>query len=528
MSDHNRIVCQVESLGRINIDVDIDCIIFDELNTIFSHISGDSTSRNNCHKIMIDIMKNQKGIYMDAYLSSDIIEFVNNISERQSNPVINNIYKSRKDDVFEFRDFHPNSKADKQNIISKITEELKKDRRVVFHTNIKATSNDIVESIKMTYPNKKIVHYHGDNYLVDGDQYHYDKKVEDFKNVNESFDCDLLVYTTTLVAGVSCDDIHFDTYIGALSVNPASADYFVQGIGRVRNFKQKKHYIYCCNDVAKPSPMTPYEIHKTDINNIGGRNIYKEDYTIQCFTRARNSVIANFPRSYVKYCLQVMGAQVNICNSSDDKNVSAGVKVLIAEKYNGQCEFCDFKTITEILNNDTKDCPDVRVKHYNDMKILYQKCGINAKSYENMTDQMHRLHDNPKLLNTLQIYQKQFGHMNSSVIFNGGQSTLDKLAGGIQAIKFDIQNGKKGLLTHLKKIQKMYADMVKLMDAVKIRHRESPKLTALISRLQLKEVVRQESRQQMTSGTRYRIYYFLVNNDDGKNWWDEAKWTLSQ
>ena len=70
-------------------------------------------------------------------------------------------------------------------------------------------------------------------------------KRDDFIDVNKSWaDCDILIYTGTLTAGISFELEQFDTFIGLHCKKTTSALAFTQGLHRVRNFADKVGHIY--------------------------------------------------------------------------------------------------------------------------------------------------------------------------------------------------------------------------------------------------------------------------------------------
>jgi len=83
-------------------------------------------------------------------------------------------------------------------------------------------------------------------------------KLEDFKDVNKSWaDCDVLIYTGTLTAGISFELDRFDTFIGIYSRNTSSPLGFTQGLHRVRNFADKLGHIFLENE-GSYLPETAY------------------------------------------------------------------------------------------------------------------------------------------------------------------------------------------------------------------------------------------------------------------------------
>jgi hypothetical protein len=66
--------------------------------------------------------------------------------------------------------------------------------------------------------NKKIYFYHGkDEKIDDNGQYHRDNKWNDFVDNSIWTTCDLLIYTSTLTAGVDFNYDSFDKFYGVYS-----------------------------------------------------------------------------------------------------------------------------------------------------------------------------------------------------------------------------------------------------------------------------------------------------------------------
>ena len=93
-------------------------------------------------------------------------------------------------------------------------------------------------------PEKKVLFLHGKNAKVDRQdtskdaQTHAAFKMQALADVTNWKNYDLVVYTSTLTAGVSFEGVHFATGIHYWSKATTSALEFVQAIGRVRNITE--------------------------------------------------------------------------------------------------------------------------------------------------------------------------------------------------------------------------------------------------------------------------------------------------
>jgi hypothetical protein len=94
------------------------------------------------------------------------------------------------------------------------------------------TSSNLAETIlKMVQeelPEIKVKIYTGNNLsqTQEGTSM-YMQKVEDFKNVSTSWECDLLLYTSTVTAGVNFAKSHFDSFVHCFVANTCDALAFV-------------------------------------------------------------------------------------------------------------------------------------------------------------------------------------------------------------------------------------------------------------------------------------------------------------
>ena len=77
------------------------------------------------------------------------------------------------------------------------------------------TSNAQSEQLEMLLTSEcagvKVKRYHGDQTKLDENGcFHVDNKRKDMQNINEiAKDCDVLIYTSTITAGISIDQVEF-------------------------------------------------------------------------------------------------------------------------------------------------------------------------------------------------------------------------------------------------------------------------------------------------------------------------------
>lgn len=101
------------------------------------------------------------------------------------------------------------------------------------------------------FGNTKIIKfYHGDDNEYDEDSGLFNKEIKwiDLKDTIKSWgSADVLIYTSTICAGVDFNIEHFDKLIGIFNNNCAPANYFVQSLLWCWKFKQTTHELYLSN-----------------------------------------------------------------------------------------------------------------------------------------------------------------------------------------------------------------------------------------------------------------------------------------
>lgn len=116
---------------------------------------------------------------------------------------------------------HPyaNTKEDNKKLIDSIINYLNSNLKLVISCSSLTTCDLIVKNIEQFFgSNKNIKYYHGkDEKIDDNGEYHSSNKRKDFTDNNCWINCDVLIYTSTLTAGVDFNYVHFDKLIGVYS-----------------------------------------------------------------------------------------------------------------------------------------------------------------------------------------------------------------------------------------------------------------------------------------------------------------------
>tara|TARA_R110002074_G_scaffold19985_1_gene63549 strand:- start:108 stop:3545 length:3438 start_codon:yes stop_codon:yes gene_type:complete len=258
--DIERIICSVESIQYCRNKYDL--VIIDESESICDNLMGAMFIKNKpiegATKIYDMIRNSNKIIVMDAYLTSRSFDMIKDILKEdilnKKSILIKNKFK------YEQREYID---CDKKGFIKNLKNLINDGKRCV----VVSGSKNLSDSIKLEIQNITIKTYDNKNPLPL------------CVNVNDEWkDCQLLIYTPTITAGISYDpqlkeggkDIskHFDNLF-IYCVNKGSCHFrdTIQAHKRVRDFKNKTIYI-CINDNFKGHPYETMPLTKEGIIEI--------------------------------------------------------------------------------------------------------------------------------------------------------------------------------------------------------------------------------------------------------------------
>lgn len=249
IKNEERIICSVESITHCRHSYDL--VIIDESESICDNLTGDMFRKNRpregiCH--ITDIIQNSKKIMvMDAFLSTRSINMIKeikqNVIDAEKTIYIKNEYLPPKRTYKE---------CDKKRFVDNIKKCLDDGKRVA----VVCGSSRLAEEIKKRNSAKHIKHYSAKNPLEIG------------TNVDEEWsECDLLIYTPTITAGISYDNKEkpFDVLF-VYSVNKGSCHFrdTAQASRRIREFNDNCVYL-CLNDNFKGFNYDCMPITKEDV-----------------------------------------------------------------------------------------------------------------------------------------------------------------------------------------------------------------------------------------------------------------------
>ncbi len=241
IKDIDRIICSVESIHWARDKYDI--VIIDESESIADNLMGEMFKKNKpieCSINIYDMIKNSsKVMIMDAYITTRSFNMIKDIMgkdiENKKCHYLINEYQ------YEPREYYD---LDKELFVNAIKAHIEEGKRCA-----------------VVCGSKKLSEYIKDSVECDMKAYDNSNPLPNTCDVNKEWrDCQLLIYTPTITAGISYDpkvngkkDIekHFDNLF-IYCVNKGSCHFrdTIQAHKRVRDFKSNKVYI-CINDKFK-------------------------------------------------------------------------------------------------------------------------------------------------------------------------------------------------------------------------------------------------------------------------------------
>jgi Origin of replication binding protein len=213
LPDHQRVVCQIESLYRIinkcKCEKKCKCppipydLWLDEVVSVNSqaHTRLAGRSREHLYKL---IHEARHIIVMDNDLTDLNIDWIKSLRKGKQISVIHNTYQPQKGKLFHLA---PNKETlftelwDWAREMSVLKPEERKSASVICH--LRYDLKGIVSALRDDFPELRIKEYHGESDPVE--------KAQDFSNVEEAWkDVDIVAYTSTLKIGVSCTNPKFE------------------------------------------------------------------------------------------------------------------------------------------------------------------------------------------------------------------------------------------------------------------------------------------------------------------------------
>ena len=221
-----RVIIQIDSIYRLQGKTDL--LVLDEIESTYTHLCAfKQIDHTKCFNTLMDyITHSPKVLLADANLSDETVNVL--AKERIDRCVkISNTYKS-------FSHLKAEFTTDKDSFNELIIQLLRMNKRIVIPTNSKSYSIRIQEIIQHLFPDLKTL-------LINSDT---DKETRADEICTEHWkELDVLIYTPTIVAGVSFDEHHFHACCAYFINKSCNAEMSSQMLHRVRHLQDNQLYI---------------------------------------------------------------------------------------------------------------------------------------------------------------------------------------------------------------------------------------------------------------------------------------------
>lgn len=223
----NYLCISIYSLCKIDIEKKYDLIIFDETETnlnVFQSHNCHKNYRENYERLEKLFKSAIKIICADRDINKTSLDFIETFNKKTILLNNENIFYNKLCIQYKFKD----------TLLKKMYDDIKNNKKVVLFNNSKKAIQSIEKNLKTEYPNKKIIcHYSNSE----------DNKKLKKSNINNLWDCDILLYNICITVGISYDKKnHFDSFY-AIVDNVNMRDFF-QSTLRIRNFNENKINVY--------------------------------------------------------------------------------------------------------------------------------------------------------------------------------------------------------------------------------------------------------------------------------------------
>lgn len=294
-NDNPFVIIQVDSLKRIRSDYDL--IIFDEYTYTMDQLMCSAKSKKMCFDVMTQLcQENNHMIFMDAMLEDYWVDYISSFNRNIK--YVKNTYSIHKDKKI------VNYGNNEINMIKKIKTSLDNGENIVIASNSKNKIRIINNILKNDVKYNKI------KTLT------INKESKEKYNLNEWKKARVLMYSPSIVAGVSFTEKHYNRFFGFFCNSSAIAEMSVQQMFRVRDISTNE-YNLCFNISGKKDYPETDEgikelIFKNDNNLVTGLVNININYI-------KTKIIED---EYFKLFLIIQKLRFSSCNNYETKLLS--------------------------------------------------------------------------------------------------------------------------------------------------------------------------------------------------------------
>jgi len=267
--DHDKMICQIDSILRLNNDK-FKYIIIDECESMMRYMTSSHFTKNNRATLIVSnfetrVAEAEKVIIMDADLCDRSINYFKellNISEEKDVKLLVNKYQPYSDYEIKYMSYSTWLKV--------LTDKIENKKKVV----VPMASNNYAKDLKLLlenrYPDIKVLLIHRETSDTD--------KMDQVINVNEKWSSyNVVIYTPSVCMGISFDEDYFDCIFAYGCENSLGSQEFCQMLHRVRSPKETSIYIALDKyveyekdrhniDISKVNEIMCYDYYLTHFN----------------------------------------------------------------------------------------------------------------------------------------------------------------------------------------------------------------------------------------------------------------------
>lgn len=269
---HPRVIVQVDSLHRLRGSCDL--LLLDEIESLTEHLCGSTYMQKTSEvfRTLSNYIKNTpKVILADANLRDNTVDILFEGKRAREVYKIENKYLS-----FDHLQtcFYNCSDTFTKNLLSA----LEDGKKIAIPTNSKSKAKLFSKLIREKFPDINVL-------LMTSE--------EKFKSITEWDNKDVIIYTPTIVAGISYEKIRFHSVYGYFINKSASAEQCSQMLFRVRNLIDNEMHLYCSNETLggnfKPYALSEIRDYIDENIRVGNNTLNFDDSFIDKFNkRAKN------------------------------------------------------------------------------------------------------------------------------------------------------------------------------------------------------------------------------------------------
>ena len=306
--DHNRMICQLDSILRLTADK-FKYVIIDECESLMRYITSSHFTKNNKASLIVSALESKiaeadKVIIMDADLCDRSVNYFKNILniDNQDVKLVVNKYQPYNEYTVKYMAYSTWLKV--------LMDKLDSNKKIVIPTASNNQAKDLNLLIRSHYPDKKILLIHRET--------NENEKLDQVINVNEKWSkYDIIIYTPSVCMGISFDDEYFDHIFAYGCENSLGSQEFCQMLHRIRKPKETSIYLALDKFVEYDESR-----HVIDINKI--QDIICYDYYLTHFDLHNNLIpkkyAPNTNKDSISKIIDGSGGNILILSSSPEES----------------------------------------------------------------------------------------------------------------------------------------------------------------------------------------------------------------